>query len=190
MIFTEIKLKGAFIIDIQPMEDERGFFARSYSGKEFKDHGLVATIEQANISYNRKKGTLRGMHMQLSPYGETKLVRCSAGAIYDVIIDLRAGSPTFGQWEGIELNQNTHRTLYVPEGFAHGFITLTDNAEVTYLVSQYYTPGAERGFRWNDPAFNIKWPEAPVVISEKDQSHPLFEAETYTLTQKQHNVNI
>lgn len=174
MIFTETKLKGAFIIDVKRIEDERGFFGRSYCEKEFEEYGLNTNIVQTNVSYNKKKGTLRGMHMQVTPYEETKLVRCTRGAIYDVIIDMREGSETYKQWVGVELTADNYRMLFVPEGFAHGFITLEDNTDVTYQVTQFYTPGSEKGIRWNDPAFNIEWPIEPVVVSEKDQAHPDF----------------
>lgn len=171
MIFTETELKGAFILDVKKLEDERGFFGRSYCQKEFDDHGMTSRVVQANVSYNKSKGTLRGMHYQMSPYEETKLVRCVRGAIYDVIIDLRKDSPTYTKWIGVELKEDSYRMLFVPEGFAHGFITLEDNTEVIYQVSQFYTPGAENGLRWNDPSFNIKWPIEPVIISEKDKQH-------------------
>lgn len=171
MIFTETELKGAFILDVKKMEDERGFFGRSYCQKEFEDHGINPHVVQANVSYNKVKGTLRGMHYQMHPYEETKLVRCVRGAIYDVIIDLRKDSPTYTKWIGVELREGSYKMLFVPEGFAHGFITLEDNTEVIYQVSQFYTPGSEKGIRWNDKAFNIKWPIEPVVISEKDQQH-------------------
>lgn len=176
MLFTETKLKGAYIIDVKRLEDERGFFGRSYCQREFEALGLNTNVVQTNVSYNKKKGTLRGMHMQLAPHEETKLVRCTHGAIYDVIVDLRPDSPTFKQWVGVELTADSYRMLYVPEGFAHGFITLEDNTDVTYQVTQFYTPGAERGYRWDDPAFNIQWPIEPVVISEKDRAHAPFEA--------------
>lgn len=175
MIFSETSLKGAYIIDIDRFEDERGFFGRSYCSLEFSAHGLNSTPVQSNISYNRKKATLRGMHMQAEPYGESKLVRCTRGSIYDVIIDMRSSSETFKQWIGVELTADNYRMLYMPEGFAHGFITLEDNTDVTYQVGMFYTPQAERGFRWDDPAFNIQWPLEPLVISGKDRSHLLFE---------------
>ena len=174
MIFTETKLKGAFIIDVKRLEDERGFFGRAFCQKEFEAHGLSNEVRQTNVSYNKKKGTLRGMHMQLAPNEESKLVRCTRGAIYDVIIDMRPDSETYKQWVGVELTADNYRMLFVPEGFAHGFITLEDNTDVTYQVTEFYTPGAEQGIRWNDPAFNIEWPIEPVVISEKDQAHPDF----------------
>jgi dTDP-4-dehydrorhamnose 3,5-epimerase len=180
MIFTETKLKGAYIIDVKRLEDERGFFGRSYCQREMDEYGLNTNMVQANVSYNKKKGTLRGMHMQVSPYEETKLVRCTRGAIYDVIIDMREDSETYKQWIGVELTADSYRMLFVPEGFAHGFITLEDNTDVTYNVTQFYTPGSERGIRWNDPAFNIEWPMEPVIISDKDQAHPDFEESNAT----------
>jgi dTDP-4-dehydrorhamnose 3,5-epimerase len=171
LIFTETNLKGAFIIDVKKLEDERGFFGRTFCQKEFEEHGLNPHVVQANVSYNKIKGTLRGMHFQLHPYEETKLVRCVRGGIYDVIIDLRKDSPTYTKWIGVELREESYRMLFVPEGFGHGFITLEDNTEVIYQVSQFYTPGSESGIRWNDPAFNIEWPIEPVLISEKDRQH-------------------
>lgn len=174
MIFTETKLKGAFIIEIEKREDERGFFGRSWCANEMKEHGLNINIRQANISFNNTKGTLRGMHYQIAPHQETKLVRCSRGSIYDVIIDLRKESPTFKQWIGVELTQDNYKMLYVPEDFAHGFITLDDNCEISYLMSEFYVPGAGATIRWNDPLFNIFWPLEPVVISEKDKTQPDF----------------
>ncbi len=175
MIFTETKLDGAFLIDIEERTDERGFFARSWCQKEFEQHGLVPRVVQANISFNHKKGTVRGMHYQASPYEETKLVRCTRGAIYDVIVDLRKGSPTYCQWISAELTADNRRMIFVPEGFAHGFQTLTDATEVCYQVSQFYTPGAERGARFNDPAFGIRWPLDVTVISEKDANWAGFQ---------------
>ncbi len=175
MIFTETKLDGAFLIDIEERTDERGFFARSWCQKEFEQHGLVPRVVQANISFNHKKGTVRGMHYQASPYEETKLVRCTRGAIYDVIVDLRKGSPTYCQWISAELTADNRRMLFVPEGYAHGFQTLTDATEVCYQVSQFYTPGAERGARFNDPAFSIRWPLDVTVISEKDANWADFQ---------------
>ena len=168
MIFTETELKGAFVLEIKKMEDERGFFGRSWCARELEQHGLNANAAQANVSYNKLKGTLRGMHFQRAPHQETKLVRCTKGAICDVIIDLRPASPTYKKWIGVELTADNYKMLYVPEDFAHGFITLTDDTEVTYQVTQFYTPGAEGGIRWDDPAFNIQWPIAPSVVSGKD----------------------
>ena len=174
MIFTETQLKGAYIIEIEKLKDNRGFFARAWCQKEFEEHGLTPRVVQANVSSNKKKGTLRGMHYQIAPYEETKLVRCTRGAIYDVIIDLRQGSPTFKQWMGVELTESNYKMLYVPENFAHGFQTLEDNAEVTYQVSQFYTPGSESGIRWDDPLFGIRWPLEVQVISDKDKCWPDF----------------
>ena len=175
MLFHETELKGAFIIEVKKLEDERGFFGRSFCMKEFEEHGLNPAVVQANVSYNKKKATLRGMHYQVSPYEETKLVRCVRGAIYDVIIDLRKDSETYRKWIGVELTEGSYRMLFVPEGFAHGFITLNDETEVIYQVSQFYTPGSEKGLRWNDPAFQIEWPLTPEIISEKDKGHPDYQ---------------
>lgn len=174
MIFTETKLKGSFIIEIEKHEDERGFFGRSWCLKEMKDHGINMNVVQANVSYNKRKGTLRGMHYQIAPYEEAKLVRCSKGSIFDVIIDLRVDSPTFKQWFGIDLSQENYKMLYIPEDFAHGFITLEDDCEISYLMSELYVPGAAATIRWNDPFFNIQWPLAPTILSEKDKSQPDF----------------
>ena len=169
MIFIETALSGAYILDIEPFIDARGFFARTWCQKEFGAYGLVSHLVQTNISFNNTKGTLRGMHYQIAPYEETKLVRCTKGAIYDVIIVLRQDSPTYMQWIGVELTAQNHKTLYVPENFAYGFQTLEDDTEVTYQVSQFYAPQAERGARYDDPAFGIMWPLEVVVIS-KDKS--------------------
>ena len=174
MEFTETKLKGAFTIEIKQLTDDRGFFGRSWCKREMEEHGLNGNVVQANTSFSKTRGTLRGMHYQKHPYEETKLVRCTKGALYDVIIDLRKESPTFLQWFGVELTADNYKMLYVPEGFAHGFITLEDNTEVTYLVTQFYTPGAEAGIRFDDKMFNIQWPLNVTVISEKDKSHPDF----------------
>lgn len=174
MIFNETKIKGAYIIDIKPIEDERGFFARGFCKKELADYGMDIDILQTNISYNKCKGTLRGMHLQLAPYGEKKLVRCTRGAIYDVIVDLRSDSETFKQWLGLELSAKNYRMLLVPEGCAHGYLTLEDDTDTTYQVTQYYTGSHETGVRWNDPAFNIEWPEEPKIISERDRNHVDF----------------
>jgi dTDP-4-dehydrorhamnose 3,5-epimerase len=174
MKFTEAKLKGAFIIEIEKLSDDRGFFARSWCQKEFEDHGLISRLVQTNVSSNRKKGTLRGMHYQMAPYQECKLIRCTRGAIYDMIIDLRPDSATYKQWTGVELTADNYSMLYVPEDFAHGFLTLTDNTEITYQVSQFYTPGSEKGIRFDDPAFNIQWPLEVTIISDKDRTWPDF----------------
>jgi dTDP-4-dehydrorhamnose 3,5-epimerase len=173
MIFTETKLKGSFIIDIEPREDERGFFARSWCEDEFKQHGLNTRLVQCNISFNKKRGTLRGMHYQAAPFAEAKVVRCTMGAIYDVIIDLREDSPTFKQWISVELTAENRRALYVPENFAHGFQTLTDNAEVFYQISEFYRPEYARGIRWNDCAFGVEWPVETLIISQKDADYSL-----------------
>jgi dTDP-4-dehydrorhamnose 3,5-epimerase len=174
MVFTETKLKGAFLINLKRFEDERGFFARTFCQKEFKEHGLNTQIVQANISYNKKRGTFRGMHMQLAPNEESKLIKCTSGAIYDVIIDMRISSDTYKQWIGVELTAENHQLLYVPEGFAHGFITLKNDTEVTYQMNQFYAPESEKGFRWNDPGFGIVWPIQPLVIAEKDKKFSLI----------------
>ena len=169
MILIETKLQGAYIIEPEPIEDERGFFARTFCVREFEAHGLNPHVAQCNISYNPKRGTLRGMHYQAAPHAEAKLVRCIRGAIYDVIIDLRPESPTFKEWVAVELTANNRRMLYVPEGFAHGFQTLGDDSEVFYQMSEYYHSECARGVRWNDPAFGIVWPEAVPVMSDRDK---------------------
>jgi dTDP-4-dehydrorhamnose 3,5-epimerase len=229
MLFTETKLKGAFIIDLQKLEDERGFFARSWCQREFEAHGLNPQLVQCNISFSLKKGTLRGMHYQAKPFEEAKLVRCVRGSIYDVIIDIRPDSPTYCQWIAVELSSPRfhlpspisllptqglgsaadcspltahssevtahslqltahtsevtagrspltayYKMVYVPEGFAHGFLTLEDNTEVFYQMSEFFAPEYARGFRWNDPAFGIRWPLEPQVISERDRTYPDF----------------
>jgi dTDP-4-dehydrorhamnose 3,5-epimerase len=173
MIFKETKLKGSFIIEIEKLEDSRGFFARAWCQKEFEAMGLVPEIVQSNISFNKKRGTVRGMHYQAAPFEETKLVRCTRGRIFDVIIDLRPTSITYKQWTSAELTEDNYSMLYVPQGFAHGYQTLTDNAEVYYHVSQFYIANAERGVRHNDPVFRIEWPiKAERIISEKDNNWP------------------
>jgi dTDP-4-dehydrorhamnose 3,5-epimerase len=174
MLFTELELKGAYVLDLERFEDSRGFFARTWGQDLFEERGLSARIAQANMSFNHTQGTLRGMHFQKAPYAESKLVRCVRGAIYDVIIDLRPGSHTYTRWAGVELTAENRRSVYVPEGFAHGFLTLEDNCEVFYQVSQVYTPGAEGGVRYNDPAFDIQWPQPVTIMSEKDQRWPEF----------------
>jgi dTDP-4-dehydrorhamnose 3,5-epimerase len=176
MIFTETRLKGAYVIDLERLADERGFFARTWCQREFEAHGLNASLVQCNISFNEKKGTLRGMHFQVVPRAEAKLVRCTAGAIFDVIVDLRRDSGTFKQWTGVELSADNRRMLYVPEGFAHGFLTLLDNTEVFYQMSEFYSAEHARSVRWNDPAFGIQWPGEALIISERDHSHPDFSA--------------
>jgi dTDP-4-dehydrorhamnose 3,5-epimerase len=175
MIFTETPIKGAFVIEMEKRGDDRGFFARAFCENEFKAHDLSYRFVQANNSLSAFKGTLRGMHYQLAPKAETKLVRCIRGAIFDVIIDLRQGSPTFGKSFGAELTAENRKTMYVPKGFAHGFVTLQDDTEVFYLVDEFYAPAFERCVRWNDPRFAISWPQAPAVLSEKDRNQKDFD---------------
>jgi dTDP-4-dehydrorhamnose 3,5-epimerase len=172
MIFKEVNVARAFVLEVEKVEDERGFFARSWCQKEFQLHHLVPHLVQANIAFNKQKGTLRGMHYQTPPYGESKVVRCTRGVIFDVVIDLRPESPTFKQWTGVELTADNHRMLYVPENCAHGYITLEDRTEVTYLVSQFYHPEVEQGVRYDDPAFGVTWPIDVRLISQKDRSWP------------------
>jgi dTDP-4-dehydrorhamnose 3,5-epimerase len=176
MIFLETELKGAFIIETEKLVDERGFFARSFCVREFEQHGLTPRFVQCNISFNHAKGTLRGMHYQREPFGETKLVRCTRGAIYDVIIDLRIDSPTFKAYFGIRLDEDNRRMLYIPKGVAHGFLTLEDNSEIFYQMSEFYSPQHAAGFRWNDASFGIQWPSKVAVISERDRAYPDFES--------------
>jgi dTDP-4-dehydrorhamnose 3,5-epimerase len=177
MQFTETGLEGAWIVDVEPLSDDRGFFGRTWCAKEFAEHGMVADIAQCNLSYNHRKGTLRGLHYQVPPAAEAKFVRCTAGAVHDVIVDVRPGSGTYLQWVGVDLTAENRRALYVPPMFAHGYLTLTDGAEVIYQVSEFYTPGAERGARYDDPAFGIDWPVAIEVVSEKDAGWAPFEAD-------------
>jgi len=171
MIFKETKLPGAFIIEVQRLEDDRGFFGRSFCRREFIERGLNPDVAQCNISLNRDAGTLRGMHYQAAPHAEEKVVRCTRGSLYDVIVDLRREAPTFKQWIAIELTEDNCRMLYVPKGFAHGFQTLSNNTEVFYQMSEFYHPESSRGVRWNDPAFGIQWPEGGrAILSERDRS--------------------
>ncbi len=174
MKFIETKLKGAYIIELEPKRDARGFFARTWCAKEFSELGLNTNLVQQNMSLTLKKGALRGMHFQNEPHGETKVIRCTSGSIYDVAIDLRPDSLTYKQWFGIELTADNHTMLYIPKKFAHGFLTLEDNSEVSYLVSEFYTSTADTGVRFNDPAFGIKWPTEIIYISEKDKVFPDF----------------
>ena len=174
MIFTETKLAGAFVIELERHADERGFFARTFCQQEFEAHGLNARVAQCNVSFNKRKGTLRGMHYQAAPFAEAKLVRCTAGSIYDVIIDLRPGSATFKRHFAVELSAENHRMLYIPEDFAHGFQTLEDDTEVFYQMAQRYSAEHARGVRWNDPAFGIEWPKGERIIIERDQNYPDF----------------
>jgi dTDP-4-dehydrorhamnose 3,5-epimerase len=174
MIFTETKLKGAYIIELERLQDERGFFARSWCQKEFKAHGLNPRLVQCNISFNAKKGTLRGMHYQIAPFEEAKLIRCTRGAIHDIVVDIRPHSPTFKEYVGLLLTAENRRLVFVPEGFAHGFLTLEGNSEVFYQMSEFYAPDHARGFRWDDPSFKIQWPYDVLVISDRDRNYPEF----------------
>lgn len=175
-MFVETFLKGAFVVDLEKREDDRGFFARAFCQREFAEHGLEVQVAQCNISFNERKGTLRGMHYQVSPFEEAKLVRCTRGSIYDVIIDLRGDSRTFGRPFGVELTARNRRMLYIPREFAHGFQTLEHDTEVFYQMSQYYSAEHSRGVRWNDPAFGIEWPPDERIISERDQQYSDFRA--------------
>jgi dTDP-4-dehydrorhamnose 3,5-epimerase len=174
MQFYETKLKGAFIIEPEIIQDDRGFFARSWCKKEVDNYGINSDLVQCNISFNNKKGTLRGMHYQTFPHGEAKLIRCTAGSIYDVIIDLRPDSETYKQWFGTELSQENHKMIFVPEDCAHGFLTLRDNTEVFYQMSEFYHAEYAIGVRWDDPVFSIDWPDEVQVISDRDRDYPDF----------------
>jgi dTDP-4-dehydrorhamnose 3,5-epimerase len=177
MKFIETRFKGAFVIELEKKGDDRGFFARSFCRNELRDYGLEYEIVQINNSLTEKMHTLRGLHYQLPPRAEVKIVRCIRGSLFDVILDIREGSSTFGEWFGVELSAENRRMLYVPRGFAHGFMTLEDHTEAFYLVTEFYSPELERGIRWNDPKFGIRWPAEPRVVSEKDQSHRDFDAD-------------
>jgi dTDP-4-dehydrorhamnose 3,5-epimerase len=177
MKISKTHLEGACVVELTPMSDSRGIFARTFCAREFEEHGLKPVFVQANLSFNHKKGTMRGMHFQLPPAAETKLVRCTSGAIYDVIIDMRPTSPSYLQHFGIELSSDNRKALYVPELFAHGYLTLTAGAEVVYQVGEFYSPGYERGLRYDDPQFKIEWPTQVEVISDKDASWKPFAAE-------------
>ena len=170
MIFTETELKGAFLIDIEPRHDSRGFFSRAFCQKEFEGHGLKPVIAQANLAFNHRKGTLRGMHFQFPPAAETKVVRCTRGAIIDIIVDLRPESPSYLRHISVELTEDNHRAIYVPERFAHGYQVLQDKTETSYHVGEFYTPGCEGGLLYNDPRLELQWPLPVSVISEKDQA--------------------
>lgn len=172
MRFEELALKGAYLIKAEPVADERGFFARTFCTEEFAAHGLVAGISQTSISFNNRRGTVRGMHFSVAPHAETKLIRCTAGAVYDVIVDLRASSATYLSATGVELSAGNRQALYIPVGLAHGFQTLTDSAEVLYLIDTPYVASAARGIRWDDPAVKIDWPEPITVIAERDLQFP------------------
>jgi dTDP-4-dehydrorhamnose 3,5-epimerase len=175
MKFTPTEIADVFVVELEKREDDRGFFARGFCQREFEEHGMISQVVQANISYNKYKGTLRGMHYQVSPCEETKFLRCTKGSVYDVIIDMRPESPTFKKWFGVELTDKNYKMLYVPRNFAHGFQTLEDETEVMYLVSEFYAPDTERGVRFDDPAINIQWPLEVAQISEKDAAWPNFQ---------------
>jgi dTDP-4-dehydrorhamnose 3,5-epimerase len=170
MKLTAVPLQGAFVVELELVSDERGFFARTWCAEEFRAHGLNPNLAQCSVSFNERKGTLRGMHYQDDPHPETKLVRCTAGAVYDVIVDLRSLSPSYCKWFAVELSAANRKALYVPEGVAHGFQTLTDSAEVYYQISEFYHPEVARGVRWNDPLFAIEWPMPDPIISERDST--------------------
>jgi len=177
MVFKETRLQGAFIIELEKMVDDRGFFSRAWCQKEFEANGLNPNVVQCNLSFNTSKGTLRGMHYQIAPHEEAKIVRCIRGKVYDVIIDLRPKSPTYLQWIGVELSAENRKMLYVPENFAHGYLTLADNTELFYQVSHFYFPESESGIRWNDRTVNIKWPRTNgLIITDKDKNWPDFPA--------------
>jgi dTDP-4-dehydrorhamnose 3,5-epimerase len=181
MIFTETHLAGAFIIDFEEHVDERGFFARAWCQEEFGAHGLNARLVQCSVSRSRLKGTLRGLHYQVPPHAEAKTVRCTRGAIFDVIVDLRPDSPTRFGHVGVELTADNHRALYVPEGFAHGLLTLADDTEVLYLMSRPFHAESARGVRWNDPAFGIEWPGVPVLMSSRDAEYATIRPDAWSL---------
>lgn len=174
MKFIALPLEGAFLVELQKLEDERGFFSRSWCKNEFEAMGLNGNLAQCNIAFNKAKNTLRGMHYQVKPYDEAKLVRCTMGAIYDVILDLRLGSTTFKKWYAVELSAQNHKMVYVPEGLAHGYLTLADNSEIFYQMCEFYHSECTRGVRWNDPVFNIKWPDVKVLINKRDAEYPDF----------------
>jgi dTDP-4-dehydrorhamnose 3,5-epimerase len=174
MIFTELKLPGVYLIKPEELTDDRGFFARTWCQQEFRDRGLVSELVQCNVSFNYRQGTLRGMHYQATPHAEVKLLRCTMGAIYDVLVDLRPTSATFRQWTAVELTAHNHHLLYVPEGIAHGLQTLVDDTEIFYQMSAFYVPEAARGVRWNDPIFGIEWPLLVTVIADRDRQYPDF----------------
>lgn len=184
MNFTELHLPGAYLIEPQRIGDDRGFFARVLCRDEFAAHGLNMDIVQANLSYTVDRGTLRGLHYQEEPYAEGKMVRCTRGAIYDVMVDVRSDSPTYLDWEGVELTEENRRMVYVPRGFAHGFLTLTDDCEVFYPVTASYAPDYERGLRYDDPALDIEWPAEVSVVSKKDQTWPLLQSPSPTPTRE------
>ena len=176
MIFNKTKLDGAYIVEMESIRDHRGFFARAWCSKEFEAHGLISQFVQANLTYSPKRGTIRGLHYQIAPHQEVKLVRCTRGATYDVIVDLRPESPTHKQWLAVELTADNHKMIYIPAGFAHGYQILVDDTEVFYQVGQFYAPEYERGARWNDPAFGVEWPmTSPLILSDKDKNWPDYQ---------------
>jgi len=175
MKFHETKIKGVYIIELEPIQDKRGFFVRSFCQNEFAHHRIKIKILQINQSLTKNKGTIRGMHFQIEPKAEDKIVQCFEGAIYDVVIDLRKDSPTYGQWVAEELNEDNKKMFFIPKGCAHGFQTLTDNCELLYFMSEFYSPEHSSGIRWNDPFFNIPWPIKNPLLSDKDKNWPLIE---------------
>jgi dTDP-4-dehydrorhamnose 3,5-epimerase len=179
MIFHQTKVAGAFEIHLEPRTDDRGFFARSWCQEEFQSHGLNPKVAQCSVSFNTRKGTLRGIHYQAAPYPEAKVVRCTQGAIYDLVVDLRPQSPTFKQWVGVTLTAANRHMLYVPEGCGHGFLTLAEDTEVFYQISEFYKPELSRGVRWDDPTFQIVWPTKVEAISERDRTYPNFERQPW-----------
>ena len=174
MRFVPNELNGAYIIELEPILDERGFFARTFCEKEFRQKGLISHFIQCNIAWSKTAGILRGMHYQIAPHAEVKVVRCTRGAIYDVIIDLRPNSPTYCKWAAVELTPRCNKMLYVPEGFAHGYQTMEPDTEVSYWMSNFYHPASQHGIRWDDPSFDIDWPISNPILSEKDRSYPVF----------------
>jgi dTDP-4-dehydrorhamnose 3,5-epimerase len=178
VIFEETPIAGVFVVDLEPRSDERGFFARAFCSREFADHGLVPEVVQANLALSRQSGTTRGLHYQAPPHAEAKFFRCIRGETFNVAVDVREGSPTFGRWTGVVLSDRNRRALYLPPYCAAGYQTLTDEAEILYLVSGYYTPEAERGVRYDDPSVGVEWPLAPTVVSDKDQAWPLLDPQT------------
>jgi len=183
MRFSPTKLADAVVVELEQHRDERGFFARTYCEREFSDHGLPTDFPQCNLSRNDRAGTLRGMHFNVAPYAEAKLVRCTRGAIYDVIIDLRPGSATYAEWVGVELSADSGLALYVPQGFAHGFLTLAEASDVFYHMGAFFEPDAARGLRYDDPAFSVRWPRDVAVISGRDASYPDFDLEAWRVSQ-------
>lgn len=174
MRFRETPLRGAFVVELERLEDDRGFFARSFCEREFSGQGLASRFVQCNVSYNKRAGTLRGMHYQEAPHEEDKLVRCTMGAVHDVVVDIRRGSPTYLKSFGLELSAQNRIALFIPRGFAHGFQTLRDDSEVFYQMSEFFQPGSARGLRWDDPALALAWPMPNPILSDKDRAYPLL----------------